>query len=219
MPASPPRPRPLSDPFERVRSTGFALAAVMGVRAALPLITLSVSALFGPATPTGIAPTSDGALVAETIVLNLAGSMSLLLGVGLLLWLHQLFTALRTIGCATRTSPRLAVAGWLIPVANLVLPALTMREAVAKSGGHAWLALVWWLVCLVHVPLSLYDLVVRELRLDDELVALMDGRVFDRLQQIHADLGWLHLASETLTWGLLGYLVARASWAHRRWET
>lgn len=66
-----------------------------------------------------------------------------------LVWLHRAFVALRG---RTRFSPGMAVGGWFIPVANLVLPAFILRDAWraarGEGGGVVWLWMVTWLLAV-----------------------------------------------------------------------
>jgi len=70
-----------------------------------------------------------------------------------LVWLHGAFVALRG---RTSFSPGMAVGGWFIPIANLFLPALILRDgwraAVGAGGGIAFLWMIaWWLTTAVSV--------------------------------------------------------------------
>jgi hypothetical protein len=74
-----------------------------------------------------------------------------------LLFVHGAFTAMR--GRAS-FSPGMAVGGWFIPLANLVLPALILRDAwrtsVGKGGGIAFAWMVaWWLTTIMTVLAAL----------------------------------------------------------------
>lgn len=88
--------------------------------------------------------------------------LSLLAVIATLVWLHRSFVALRG---RTRFSPGMAVGGWFIPVANLLLPALILRDAWRAArgtgGGLVWVwMIVWWLAVasslLVGMGLSLF---------------------------------------------------------------
>lgn len=66
--------------------------------------------------------------------------------VALLAWLYQAFRALRG---RTRHSASMAVTGWLVPIANLWIPALVLRDAwratVGRGGAVVWAwMVVWW---------------------------------------------------------------------------
>lgn len=67
--------------------------------------------------------------------------------VSTLVWLHGAFGALRG---RAKYSPGMAVGGWFIPLANLLLPALILRDGLRASTGQGggiafgWM-ITWWL--------------------------------------------------------------------------
>jgi hypothetical protein len=69
-------------------------------------------------------------------------------------FLYWLYVALRNLvrwGLRPRWGPGWAIGSWLIPVADLVLPLLVVREAARRSGsgrGGTALVVVWWVVFL-----------------------------------------------------------------------
>ena len=73
--------------------------------------------------------------------------------VALLAWLYQAFRGLRG---RTRHSASMAVTGWLVPIANLWMPALVLRDAWRATVGRgaavvwAWMV-VWWVAVGVSV--------------------------------------------------------------------
>lgn len=74
-----------------------------------------------------------------------------------LVFLHGAFKAMRG---RTSYSPGMAVAGWFIPLANLFLPALILRDgiraAVGKGGGVAFLWMIaWWLATASSIARNL----------------------------------------------------------------
>jgi hypothetical protein len=75
-------------------------------------------------------------------------------------FLWWLYVALRNLvrwGLRPRWGPGWAVGSWLIPVADLVLPLLVVREAARRSGsgpGGSALVLVWWVVFLAGESLG-----------------------------------------------------------------
>lgn len=70
-------------------------------------------------------------------------------------FLYWLYVATRNLvgwGLRPRWAPGWAIGAWFIPVADLVLPLLVVREAARRSGsgrGGAALVVVWWVVFLV----------------------------------------------------------------------
>jgi hypothetical protein len=75
-------------------------------------------------------------------------------------FLWWLYVALRNLvrwGLRPRWGPGWAVGSWLIPVADLVLPLLVVREVARRSGsgpGGSALVLVWWVVFLAGEGLA-----------------------------------------------------------------
>lgn len=131
-----------------------------------------------------------------------------------LVWLHGAFTAMRG---RTHFSPGMAVGGWFIPLANLVLPALILRDAwrtaVGKGGGIAflWMA-AWWLTTVMTVLVSLdvhfaasdggpvLVLLANEVIFDIPGVGIgLVGRAFDLLS----------VGSSVAAYGLLALIVHR----------
>jgi|SRR5262245_25113304 len=75
-------------------------------------------------------------------------------------FLYWLYVALRNLlrwGLRPRWGPGWAVGSWFIPVADLVLPLLVVREAARRSGSGqsgSMLVVVWWVVFLVGEGLA-----------------------------------------------------------------
>jgi len=87
----------------------------------------------------------------------LSPALSLVAIVLVLVWLHGTFTAMRG---RTTFSPGMAVGGWFIPIANLFLPALILRDAwrasVGRGGGLAFVWMIaWWLTTALSVARGL----------------------------------------------------------------
>jgi hypothetical protein len=77
----------------------------------------------------------------------LVPALALVTIIVVLVWIHGAFLALRG---RTSFSPGMAVGGWFIPIANLFLPALILRDAwrasVGNGGGIAFLWMIaWWI--------------------------------------------------------------------------
>jgi len=79
-------------------------------------------------------------------------------GVLTLVWVHQVFSRLRG---ETHFGPALAVVGWLIPVANLILPALTLRDAWVAARGQrgSGVVILWCVVWNVSLFVAAFALV------------------------------------------------------------
>jgi Domain of unknown function (DUF4328) len=72
-------------------------------------------------------------------------------------WLYVALRNLQRWGLRPRWGPGWAIGSWLIPVVDLVLPMLVVREAARRSGsgrGGSTLVVVWWVVFLVGEGLA-----------------------------------------------------------------
>src|SRR5262245_16834483 len=77
--------------------------------------------------------------------------------IAFLWWLYVALRNLRRWGLRPRWGPGWAIGSWLIPVADLVLPMLVVREAARRSGSGrsgSTLVVVWWVVFLVGEGLA-----------------------------------------------------------------
>lgn len=122
---------------------GSMLATLLLLRFATPLVLflaarVGLGALLGPLWPH---------LATIYMVLSLA------IGICLLIWCYQVHDARR--GQAS-FSPGMAVGGFLIPGANLVLAPLIIRSAwkATVGAGGGLLILLWWLFWLLEIALS-----------------------------------------------------------------
>jgi hypothetical protein len=97
-------------------------------------------------------------LVAVLAVLGLVGGMLLaylgLLGAALAvpMWMHRCYRNLPALGSRGHFSPAWAAGCWFIPIANLVLPYVAVRDVWAASRpGERWNAALvagWWIAWL-----------------------------------------------------------------------
>lgn len=146
------------------------------------------------------------------ILVNLLGLASVVLT---LVWLHGAFTAMRG---RTSFSPGMAVASWFIPLANLVLPALVLRDgwrtANGRGGGIAFVWMIaWWLTTMTMVLDGL------ELRFVSSggpvSVVVMNNSVFEiqgiEIGTVGLAYSLLALASSVAAYGLLALIVHRTS--------
>ncbi|MBA3549520.1 MAG: DUF4328 domain-containing protein [Nannocystis sp.] len=123
---------------------GGVLASLLFVRAFLPLALFLISriglgSLFGPLWR-----------YIPTIYL----ALSVAVGVCLIIWCYQVHNARRG---QTAFSPGMAVGGFFIPLANLVLVPLIVRsawKAVVGAGGGL-LILFWWLFWMVEIAINM----------------------------------------------------------------
>ena len=119
--------------------------------------------------------------------------LSLLIGVCLIVWCYQVHAARRG---QTSFSPGMAVGGFFIPVANVVLIPLIVRSAwkgVVGTGGGP-LILVWWLFWLIEIGLVL---------LRNPEISSAVSLPLEVLQM----LGYASVFAPVLAYGLLWYIV------------
>ena len=114
---------------------------------------MALQRAFGP--PITVPARSPVAVVA---VVALGGGMLLaylgLLGAALAvpMWMHRCYRNLPALGSRGHFSPAWAAGCWFVPIANLVLPYLAVRDvwAASRPGGRWTAALVaaWWIAWL-----------------------------------------------------------------------
>lgn len=135
--------------------------------------------------------------------------LSLLIGVLLLTWCYQVHDARRG---QAGFSPGMAVGGWLIPLANMILPPLILRSAwrATVGVGGGLLIFGWWLIWILEILRM--GLISAELRLIGEpaahvVRAHLGGNSFE-VPQFVATL-WMYsgLTVPVLAYGLLWYIV------------
>jgi hypothetical protein len=120
-------------------------------------------------------------------------ALSLVIGVCLIIWCYQVHAARR--GQAS-FSPGMAIGGFFIPLANLVLVPLIVRsawKAVVGAGGGL-LVLFWWLCWLIEIGLVMLR--------NPELLRMVDLPL--ELLQI---MGYASVFAPVLAYGLLWYIV------------
>ena len=156
---------------------------------------------------------------------NLEERVLLWLGLALALatWLRWQHRAHRNLGALRvqdlRYSPAVAVSGWLVPLANLVLPLLTVRELWQASHREppagkwrntpASLVSVWWGVSLAWVLLyAIALLLLQDPKGQEVLLALYLLLASDALAVLALSLG-ARLISSIGGWQSTRHLLAR----------
>ena len=203
-------PFPSSDPFAKVRGLGGTLVVMLGLRAAMRAVTYIVHKVTLP--PPG--QIDDQQLSSmRTVEMSLLGVENLITLVTMimfLVWIHRVFVAIRESGGTTSWSPGWAVGGWFVPVANAVIPWLTVRDALKSLGKPTVLAGVWWLSWLFVIPLTMIQNFRRQLfiipELNNVLYDLPPDTVHSMLELFDSTF-WPHVILDTATWALLLLVV------------
>ena len=127
--------------------------------------------------------------------------IQVVIGIGLLVWLYRVHAERR--GQAS-FSPGMAVGGWFIPIANVILPPLILRSAWrAYHGSGGGLAFLWWVVWLIAIPVEVIHSSGAHVSVTDTggVVDLMGTPV-----HVSHDVGMLLL--QALSWGFYLFVLA-----------
>ena len=75
--------------------------------------------------------------------------------IALPMWTHRCCRNLPALGMRGHLTPAWSAWSWLIPVANLVLPAIALRDlwSAPSARGWRWLLVAWWAAWLVAIAL------------------------------------------------------------------
>lgn len=205
MPLSP------SDHFAQVRSLGGTLIVMLGLRASMRAATYLVHRVTSP--PAGVVDEQQftSMRMIDGGLLGIENLVTIVAMITFLVWIHRVFVAIRASGRTTRWSPGWAVGGWFVPVANAVLPWLTVRDALRSLGKPTALAGAWWIAWLVVIPLTMLQSFVRQLVLVPELDAALRGLPSGTMQtlfELSASTFWPHFILDTGVWVLLLLIVS-----------
>ena len=100
----------------------------------------------------------------ETVT-SIEATLSLVAIISLMAWLSRSVDNTPALGGGiARRGPRWAIGAWFIPLVNIVMPALILRDLARRVSvdgtGRAWLILSWWLIYWAPVLLDIYLLFV-----------------------------------------------------------
>lgn len=205
MPLSP------SDPFAKVRSLGGTLVVMLGLRASMRVVTYVVHRVAYPSPGQVTEEQLSSMRTVDMGLLGLENLVTLVAMITFLVWIHGVFTAIRKSGGTTSWSPGWAVGGWFLPVANLVIPWLTVRDALRSLGKPTALAGAWWVAWLLAMPLTMIQSLIRQLFIMPELseaLSKMPPRLMDELFELSTSTFWPHFVLDTATWALLLVIVS-----------
>ena len=203
-------PFPSSDPFAKVRGLGGTLVVMLGLRASMRAVTYVVHKATLP--PPGQIDEQQLSSM-RTIEMSLLGVENLITLVTMimfLVWIHRVFVAIRESGGTTSWSPGWAVGGWFVPVANAVIPWLTVRDALKSLGKPTALAGAWWLSWLFVIPLTMIQNFRRQMFIVPELNNILHDLPPDAVHsmlELFESTFWPHVILDTATWALLLLVV------------
>ncbi len=200
-----------SDHFAKVRSLGGTLIAMLALRASMRAVTYVVHRVTRPPAGEIDGQQLTAMRMVEGGLLGIENLVTLVAMITFLVWIHGVFVAIRASGRTTSWSPGWAVGGWFIPLANAVLPWLTVRDALKSLGKPTALAGVWWIAWLLVIPLTMLQTFMRQLMILPELgAALRDlpPDVTNRIFELSSSLFWPHFLLDTGVWVLLLLIVS-----------
>ena len=121
---------------------GKATAGLMAVRALVPILLFILGWL--------LSFMGLGGRVLSLAFDGVEVLLSLVCGIALLVFIYKMFSDLQG---RTKYGPGLAVGAWFIPSANMVMPALVLRDAWRTlNNGRGGLGVVgWWLLYVAYV--------------------------------------------------------------------
>jgi hypothetical protein len=209
-------PFPSSDPFAKVRSLGGTLVVMLGIRAAMRGVTYVVHEVTFPPPGEVTEQQFNSMKLVDTGLLGIENLVTLVAMITFLVWIHRVFVAIRASGGTTSWSPGWAVGGWFLPVANAVIPWLTVRDALKALGKPTALAGAWWLTWLFVIPLTMLHNLARQMFIQPELMSALHelpGGVWEKLFEpgkffeLVESTFWPYVLLDTATWALLLFIV------------
>lgn len=141
-------------------------------------------------------------MLGSELMMGLHTIVSLATGITLLIWIYQLFAGL---GGKQRWSPAMAVAGWLIPLVNLVLPPVILRagwRAVSNDQGGL-VPFLWWPLHLASAFAMVFWRFFPEI--SGQLLGI--GLAPNVIDALFALLSWGNTLLDITAYGLLLYIV------------
>lgn len=168
--------------------------ALIGLRAALPLITYVVP-LYRMFPPEMARAGMDG-------VKSLLGLAAL---IAYFVWFAKYYGWVRAARGGTKYSTGMAIGGWFIPFANFVLPYLALRDAVRRGANDegGGLVALWWASYLVLTMLTMTESVLIQTHAHFGSVETMN--LLLRLMY------WGQFLLTVTSWGSLAYIVQRTT--------
>ena len=207
---------PPSDPFAKVRSLGGNLVVMLGLRASMRVVTYIVHRVTSPPPGQITQEQLDSMRVVEAGLMGFENIVTVVAMITFLVWIHRVFVAIRQSGGTTSWSPGWAVGGWFVPLANAVIPWLTVRDALRSLGQPTVLAGAWWITWLLVIPMTMLQAFSRQLLIVPELMSALRDVPIDQFYDLVHTIFWPHFLLDTATWVLLLVIVSTVSKAGMR---
>lgn len=197
-----------------VQGIGKAAAALLGLRALTPVlgwVTFRVLSVVSPM-PKEVDRADHPALALRRTISDGLDGLDGLLGLVALIcffvWLARVYGFIRATRGETRYSTGLAIGSWFIPIANLFLPYLAVRDAFRRGADDrgGGLVLSWWLAWLPCGALTFADAVFRQIERTPSLWESMKIPV-ETLVTLDFWLYYASAAAQIIAYGLFAAVV------------
>lgn len=100
---------------------------------------------------------------------------------------------------------------WFVPLGNMIIPWLTVRDALKSLGKPTALAGGWWLTWLIVMPLTMIHGMARQVMIVPELrsaLAEMKPDTVNKIFELTSSTFWPYFILDTGTWVLLLLIVS-----------
>jgi hypothetical protein len=202
-----------------VRSLGGTLVVMLGIRASMRAVTYVVHRVTDPAPGGNPEEALESMRLVELGLLGVENLLTFVAMITFLVWIHRVFVAIRQSGGTTSWSPGWAVGGWFVPLANAVIPWLTVRDALESLGKPTVLAGAWWLTWLVVIPMTTMQNFMRQMFILPEAgqaLRSLPPDVVNDVFELSRSMFWPHFLLDTAVWALLLVIVSTVSKAGAR---
>jgi len=207
-------PHPSSDPFAKVRSLGGTLVVMLGLRASMRVVTYVVHKVAYPPPGQITEEQLQSMRMIDGSLLGLENLVTVVAMITFLVWIHRALAAIRQSGGTTSWSPGWAVGGWFVPLANMVIPWLTVRDALKGVGKPTALAGAWWLTWLLVIPLTMVQNLIRQMMIMPEVgnaLRELPADTMNKIFELSHSTFWPYFILDTGTWALLLVIVSTVS--------
>ncbi|MCH9680861.1 MAG: DUF4328 domain-containing protein [Deltaproteobacteria bacterium] len=195
------------DPFAKVRSLSGVLMVFLFARASMRAVNYLVAKATAPSGATSMEDHQTFRMI-QGGLLGVENLLSLVGMIMFLVWIYRVIKGARAAGVMTKYSPGMAVGGWFIPIANFVLPWLTVRDGLRAVQRPTVLAGLWWIIWIINIPLNAMFQFARQLMLVPELGDNIPFEMIESMYSMLNTMSWPYLLLDTAAWALLGVIVS-----------